>query len=254
MNTGLALDDAAWQSPWLRRDVRDKAGLSLGLVSLALVLPVWPGALLVAVTSTVLLLGPARIRPSVLARCLLAPATFIIIGALSVAVTLTWDGGLGMTPESLTSAASLGAHGVAGTLAVLVLAATTPMVDLMSGLSRARVPQVCVEIAALVYRLLFTLLESVGAIREAQVARLGYDSRRAAMRSAAVLTGSVLLRAWQRAQRLEEGLAGRGYSDNLRTLDPPRHASARFLAGAGLLLVLIAAASVLISQQGLTLR
>lgn len=252
MSGGLALDDAAWNSPWLHRDVRDKAVLSLGLIVLALVLPPWPGTVLVALTSLVLLVGPGRVRWRTLVRCMLPPAAFITVGALSVAVTLTWDGGprLGFSRDSLGTAAALLGHGFAGTLAVLVLAATTPMVDVMAGLRRARVPQVCIEIAALVYRMLFTLLESVRAVHEAQVARLGYRTRRASMRSAAMLTGSVLLRAWQRAVRLEDGLAGRGYVDSLRTLDPPRRASGRFLASSLALLATIAAASLAITSIG----
>ena len=57
------------------------------------------------------------------------------------------------------------------------------MVDLFSALRKARVPGALVEIAALVYRFTFSLLESVGAIHHAQEARLGYINRKAAMRS-----------------------------------------------------------------------
>nr|WP_040562097.1 cobalt ECF transporter T component CbiQ [Kineosphaera limosa] len=245
----MALDNAAWDSPWRERAVRDKAVLALGLVVAALVLPAWPGTVFVALAAAALLLGPARVAPQLLLRCLAAPAVFIAIGGLSVAVTLAWDGGprLGFAPDSLARAGSLVGHGLAGTLAVLVLAATTPMIDLLSALRRARVPDACVEVAALMYRMLFTLLESVRAIRMAQEQRLGYATRRAGMRSASTALTSVLLRAWQRAARLEEGLVGRGYVDALRTLDPPRHASARFVAASLLLLAAVAALTLLVA-------
>lgn len=246
---GLALDNAAWDSPWRERAVRDKAVLALGLVALALVLPAWPGTVLVGLVAAVVLLGPARVEPHLLARCVAGPAAFIAIGAASVAVTLSWSGGpvLGLAPDAAARSGSLVGHGLAGTLSVLVLAATTPMVDLLAALRRARVPDACIEVAALMYRMLFTLLESVRAIRAAQEQRLGYSTWAAAMRSAASATTSVLVRAWQRASRLEEGLAGRGYVDALRTLDPPRHASARFVALGCVLLVGLAAATLLVT-------
>ncbi|MFV0459524.1 MAG: cobalt ECF transporter T component CbiQ [Actinomycetales bacterium] len=240
---GLALDRAAWSSPWRLRSVRDKAFLSLGLVCVALVLPTWPGSALVAVVATLVLLGPARVPGRLLARCVAAPAAFIAVGAVSVAVTLSWQDGprLGVSEQSLAQAGDLVGHALAGTLGVLVLAATTPMVDLLGGLRRVKVPDPLLDVAALMYRMLFALLDSVHAVREAQTARMGYATRRAAMRSGALLTGQVMLRAWTRASRLEEGLSGRGYVEGLTTLEPGRHASARFLAASACVLGLVCA-------------
>ena len=57
MAHGLALDHAAWSSPWRSRSVRDKGVLSLGLLVAAISLPAWPGGAAVAVAGLVLLLG-----------------------------------------------------------------------------------------------------------------------------------------------------------------------------------------------------
>ncbi len=228
---GLALDAAAWDSPWRRRCVRDKAALSVGLLACAVGLPWWPGGMATGAVAAAILLGPAGVRPGLLVRALTAPLLFIAVGATSLLVTLSWSDGpvVGLVP-SITPAVTVAVRGVAATLSVFVLAATTPMVDLVAALRRARVPQACVDVTSVAYRLLFVLLDSTRAVREAQTARLGYDGRRAALRSTAVLVGSVLVRSWDRAQRMEAGLAGRGGGDALRTLDPPTHRSTRFLA------------------------
>lgn len=249
---GLVLDDLAWRSPWLHRDVRDKAVLSLGLTAVALLLPTWPGTVVVTAVALAVLLGPAAVQPGALLRCLTPAAVFLGLGAASVAVTVSWDGGLrvGITGQSLAAAAGVLGHGLAGTTAVLILAATTPVVDVLSGLRRAGVPQVGVEIAGLVYRILFILLDSVSCIHQAQASRLGYRTRRASARSAAMLTTAVLMHAWDRARRLEDGLAGRGYVDGLRTLDPPRHRSWRFLLACLLLLVTVTAVGLLPGVNG----
>ncbi|GMA40124.1 cobalt ECF transporter T component CbiQ [Mobilicoccus caccae] len=239
---GLALDDAAWSSPWRTRRVLDKAVLSLGLLACVVTLPAWPAGVLAGLVAAAIILGPARVRARLLARCLAAPLVFVVVGAVTILVTVSWDGGprVGLAPQMLPTAGTLLVRGTAGALAVFLLATTTPMVDLFAALRRARIPDPLIEVASLVYRLVFVLLESARAIREAQSSRLGFASRAAAYRSLSALVAAVLVRSWTRARRLEEGLAGRGYTDALPTLDPPRHGSARFVAASILTVAVVA--------------
>ncbi|WP_394277608.1 cobalt ECF transporter T component CbiQ [Luteococcus sp.] len=223
------IDDAAWTSPWRRRPVGTKMALSLALVLTALVGPVWPTVPLVALTSLALLLGPARIRASALARVLAAPLLFIASGAVTVAVglgapptstTVLWRWGLvSVSRESLTQSVGLLGHGIAGTLALMVLATTTPMVDLVTWARRCRVPDPLLEVASLVYRLCWVLLATVEAMHEAQQARLGGCAPlRRRLRTTGETIGQVMVRSWDHARRLEDGMAGRGYEDSLTTL------------------------------------
>ena len=242
MAHGLALDHAAWSSPWRSRSVRDKGVLSLGLLVAAFSLPAWPGGAAVAVVSLALLLGPIRVGWARLGRIVWIPLVSILIGVATVAVSVSWDGGLRLqlTPEGVETAGRLAVRALAATLAMFTLACSTPMIDLLNSLRHARVPDPLIEIAALIYRFSFGLLESVGAIRQAQEARLGYANRSAAMRSASMGVAMLFLRSWDRARRLEDGLAGRGYEDTLRTLEPTRRRSAGFLVASVALLVVLA--------------
>ncbi|HRA76198.1 MAG TPA: cobalt ECF transporter T component CbiQ [Propionicimonas sp.] len=246
MSHGLTLDHAAWSSPWRTRSVRDKGVLSLGLLVAAVTLPPFPGSLAVAAVSLVLLLGPIRVGWARLGRIGWLPLLSILIGVATVAISPSWDGGpkLQVTAAGMTMAADLAARAVAATLAMLTLACSTPMVDLLSALRHAHVPDPLIEIAALIYRFTVGLLESAGAIHAAQEARLGYANRSAAMRSASMGVAALFVRSWDHARRLEAGLAGRGYEDSLRTLEPDRRRSAAFLAGSLVLLATLAAASV----------
>ena len=81
--SGLAIDDAAWASAWRRRSPGDKLLLGLGLVVCALVLPVWPGSVLVGVTAVVLALGPARVPARTFLRAVRLPLAFVAIGAVT---------------------------------------------------------------------------------------------------------------------------------------------------------------------------
>ncbi|WP_285187339.1 cobalt ECF transporter T component CbiQ [Rhodococcus sp. MEB041] len=212
---GLAVDDAAWASPWRTRAVGDKAALSLGLVLCALLLPPWPGALIVTVVALGAAVGAARTPLRPVLRALTAPAAFIALGAVSVAVTVTAtpDWSVGVTADSARRALEVSGHAIAGTSAVLLLAVTTPMIDILTGLRRLRVPQACIDVAAVMYRFLFVLLSSVRTIRQSQTARLGYSSPRRSLHSAGLLTAAVLIKSWDRASRLEAGLSGREFGD-----------------------------------------
>lgn len=107
---------------------------------------------------------------------------------------------LGVAAAGAATAVTGLVRGLAGTLAVFVLAATTPMVDIIGGLRRARVPDPLIDVAGVTYRLLFVLLDSTRTILEAQAARLGYADRRLALRSAASLLVAILNRSWSSAQ------------------------------------------------------
>ncbi|MBT0772001.1 cobalt ECF transporter T component CbiQ [Kineosporia sp. J2-2] len=243
--TAPAIDVAAWASPWRRRSPGDKLLLGLGLVIAALVLPPWPASGLVTLVSLGLLLGPARVPAHLLARAARGPAAFILLGTVSIAVTWRTDGfGPAVTGPSLRAAAQTLAHAVAGSSAVLLLAATTPMTDLLAWARRRGVPEAVVDVAGLIYRMLFVLLESIGAVRAAQTARLGYTTRRATLRSASTLAAATLTRALERARRLESGLAGRGFEGVMRTLAQPRRSSPSFVVATVLGLGALVAVSV----------
>ncbi len=225
----LALDDAAWNSAWRRRSPGDKLLLSVGLVGCALALPAWPGSVLVGATAVVLALGPARVPARTFGRAIRWPLTFVVIGALTAVVSVG-SGGLSWAPDAASRAGSLIGHALAGTAAMLLLATTTPMSDLLPALRRLRVPAAVVEVASVVYRLLFVLLESLRTIREAQTARMGYSSPGRSYRSSGALAAAVLTRSWDRARRLQEGLAGRGMETGLRVLPEVLPSSRPFLA------------------------
>jgi len=244
--SGLAIDDAAWRSAWRPRAPADKLLLSVGLVVSALVLPAWPGTLLVGLTAVVLALGPARVPARTFGRAVRLPVVFIAVGALTAVVEVGGDG-FGWAPDAAARAGALVGHGLAGSAAVLLLATTTPMSDLLPELRRLRVPAAVVEVASLVYRLLFVLLSSLTTIREAQTARMGHSSIARSYRSSGMLAAAVLTRSWDRARRLQDGLAGRGMETGLRVLPEARPSSRAFVAATVAGLAALATASLLVA-------
>ncbi|MER7112029.1 cobalt ECF transporter T component CbiQ [Streptomyces sp. NPDC000229] len=243
----LPIDAAAHSSRWRRRHPCEKAALGFGLTALAVCLPPWPGAVLVAAATLVVLLGPARVAPRQLWRAWRIPLGFCVTGAVPLLFQVGGAGGfVTLAPDGPAHAGQLLLRTSAASLGVLLFAFTTPVSDVLPRLVRAGVPAPVVDVALVMYRISFLLLDAVRRIREAQAARLGLTSRAATWRSLAGLGATAFVRAFDRAARLQTGLAGRGYDGTLRVLVPHVAVSRRFLgATAALLAGLVALTFVL---------
>ncbi|MFF9768386.1 cobalt ECF transporter T component CbiQ [Streptomyces sp. NPDC053086] len=245
----LPIDAAAHSSRWRRRHPVDKAVLGLGLTALAVSLPPWPGAALVLVTALTVLLGPAGVPGRRLWRAYRVPLGFCLTGAATLLVQVGGpDGFVSLAEDGPVRAGELLLRTSAASLGVLLFAFTTPMSDLLPWLVRAGVPAPVVDVAMVMYRMSFLLLDSVRRIREAQAARLGHTTRTAAWRSLAGLGAVAFVRAFDRAARLQTGLAGRGYDGTLRVLTPEARVSARFTAASLALLAALAALTFVLER------
>lgn len=234
------VDRVAHLNRWRSRSLVEKAVLSLGLLLLALVLPPFPAAPVVAAVVTAAALAGARVPVSVWLACAAGPVGFLLAGALPLAVQID-DGGLALAPGGLAAAAAVSARALAGMCCLLFLALTTPATDLVAGLRRLGLPAEVAEVALLTYRFLFLLGTTAAAMHAAQGARLGHEGARRRLRSLGLLGANLLPRALDRAQRLEHGLAARGWEGDLRVLSPHRPVSLPALS-----LILAVQAAILI--------
>ncbi|WP_424211674.1 cobalt ECF transporter T component CbiQ [Streptomyces sp. BI20] len=227
----LPIDAAAHTNRWRRRHPLEKALLGVGLTVSAVSLPPWPGAPLVGLATLVVLLGPARVPGRLLWRAFRVPWGFCVTGALPLLVSVGGPAGpLSWAPDGPRQAAELLARTSVASLGLLLFAFTTPVSDVLPRLVRAGVPAPVVDVALVMYRIGFLLWDAVARVRRAQAARLGHTSRAAAWRSLAGLAATAFVRAFDRAARLQVGLAGRGYDGTLRVLVPESRVSWRFLA------------------------
>ncbi len=227
------VDDAAWASPWRHRRVDEKALLSIGLVLSALFLPT-SGDVLVATAALALMLGPARVPARTVAILVTAPAAFLLLGTIPIALE-----GWPPTPTAAGTrrAGELWVGSIAGTLALLLLATTTSLHAMVTWLQRLHAPTELVEIASLVYRALFVTLDTALGLMAAHRARLGDRAPlRRRLATTAGVAATLFTRTWQRMERLHHGLEGRGHTGELRTLTQAPARNARFvLAGLALL-------------------
>lgn len=228
-------------------DPRQKLTLALTTLLVCLILdrPV-VGALVVIWMWGLSLL--AAIPARVFGRMLLAEGAFLVIAVIGVAVSVSaappnaeWQMAVGplwfsASASSLETALRLLLRALGGAAAMNWLALTTPLIDLIDVLRRARVPIVLIDLMTLIYRFIFTLLESLGQMRVAQENRLGYVSFRRGLHSAAQLASRLFIETYLRSRRLQVALEGRGYAGDLRVL-PHTYRSQPLLLVAGVVMV-----------------
>ena len=156
-------------------------------------------------------------------RVALPPLGFLLLGCLSLAYSLDFSEGhlvARWLPEGWGPPLQLAARSLGALAAMLFLALTTPMVDLIAFLRRLRMPEVLLEIMVLCYRMLFVFSEAVHDTLTAQSARLGYSTNRLALRSLGGLAANLTLQVWQRASDLNVAAQSRNNDGPLRFLEP----------------------------------
>jgi cobalt/nickel transport system permease protein len=242
-----ALDEVACTGPWRHRHPGEKAALAFGLLGCAVALPPWPGALVVGVVALTLLLGPAALGARRLLRAVRGPLAFVVVGAVPLLFSVGGPMLVRFDPGGPGAALALAGRATAALLCLLLFAATTPLADTLPRLTRLGVPAAVVEVAGLVYRMLFLLLDRITAVRAAQAGRLGFRDWRTTLRSVAGQAGAVFVSAFDRARRMEEGLALRGDPGSLRVQLPAQRLSRPFLASTGGLLITVVTVSLVIA-------
>lgn len=101
---------------------------------------------------------------------------------------------------------------------VAALGFSTPLIELMAGLSWLKVPKGFIEILMFAYRYIFVLLEDATVIYSAQKNRLGYSSIRRGLSSFGTLAGTLTIKAFEHSENITVAMVQRGYDGNIPML------------------------------------
>ncbi|MGL4173595.1 MAG: cobalt ECF transporter T component CbiQ [Actinomycetota bacterium] len=160
-------------------------------------------------------LGWARLRPGWVARRAVLEVPFVVL-----AVVLPFIGpapdvtvlGVHMSESGLLSGWNIVIKGTLGVLTSIVLAATTSVPDLLTGLQRLRVPDLLVQIAAFMVRYLDVVTDQA---RRMQVARISRGHNPRVLWHVAVFArtlGTLFIRCFERGERVHIAMLSRGYT------------------------------------------
>ncbi len=108
---------------------------------------------------------------------------------------------------------------VIGAVSILtVIGFSTPFTEFLASLSWLRVPRDLIEILLFAHRYIFLLLDEGTVIYNAQKNRLGYSNLRRSFSSFGILTGSLILKAFEHSQNTVVAMVQRGYDGHMPML------------------------------------
>ena len=206
-------------------------------------------ALLIALMLTAAAIMGAGVPPMRDLRVAAPALLFLVTSALSLLVSLDFGHNyatgvsLHLAGPEMTRIAHVCCRSLACLTALLFLALTTPLPDIISLLRLCKLPDTLLDLMTLCYRTLFVLSEVVHETLTAQSARLGYASVAISLRSLGVLIANLSVQVWQRSQALHLAAVARNNDGALLFLPPDFPHATRSISRAaisGILLIALA--------------
>lgn len=197
----------------------------VALVVFVLVVVATPRELFVVFVVDAVLLGAvgwvARVPAGFVARRLVVEFP-VLVFALLLPIVSTGErvsvAGLSLSAEGLLAGWNILAKATLGMIGAVLLAATTDLRSLLTGLQRLRLPATLVEIMSFMTRYTGVVVDDLQRMRIAREAR-GFDPRhlghaRAVARGAGVL----FVRSYERGERVHLAMLSRGYAGTMPLL------------------------------------
>ena len=156
-----------------------------------------------------------------------------------------------ITRESINQGLFVFSRIIGGMSAVFFIALTTPMTDLFVVMRECRVPDIVVDLAMIIYRTIFILLNQLVQIYDAQVMRLGYSSWRESVQTFALLCGAAFIASWESGEDLIRAMEARCYDGKFALLGETRNA--RFLPVITVGTFLLVSSGVVVFTRGITI-
>jgi len=195
----------------------------------------------------------ARIPPATLAKRLLIELPFL---AFALFLPIVGHGervevlGVSLAVGGLWGAWNILVKGTLGVTASAVLAATTPVAELLGGLERLRMPKALTVIAGFMVRYADVIADEVRRMRIARISR-GHDPRWIwQARAVAASAGTLFIRSYERGERVYLAMVSRGYTGSMPVMQDLAATRAQWLTA---LAVPAAAALVAATAWGVRL-
>ena len=179
------------------------------------------------------------------------PATLNVITPGEIVIPLgSWFGHpVGVTAQGLWGAALLTIRVAVSVSLVVLVTLTTSWTRLLAAMRALLVPRMFVAVFALAYRYLFHLLGAVTDMYLARRARTVRAEGHASGRRFVAATGGALFgKAHHLSGEVHEAMIARGYTGDVRTLDPPAMTAADAVAA---LTIAVVIASTLVASHAL---
>ena len=227
----MLIDKYAYSNKFLNIHPFEKFLITALTLFLLLVLNSPMVSIFVLIINSGILIYKAGIDQGFYLKLMLLPFSFLLMGTLSIAFNLIsphekallsfsiLSFNIGITKISFIQAYSLFLKALSSVSCLYFLALTTPLIDIISVLKKFRLPELFLELMGLIYRFIFILSNTAGAIYNSQDSRLGYFGIKNSFRSMGYLVSNLFIRAFNKSNQLFIALESRGYTGSINVLE-----------------------------------
>jgi cobalt/nickel transport system permease protein len=193
-----------------------------------------------------------RLPPGFLARRLLIEVPFLLF-----ALFLPFVGrgervevlGVALSEEGLWAAWNIAAKATLGTATSVILAATTPVPDLLKGFARLHFPKVLTAVMGFMVRYLDVVIGELGRMRIALQSRAYHPRWFGQARALGAAAATLFVRSYERGERVYLAMQARGYQGVM-----PEFEAAAAPAGQWAAALAVAALAATVAALGWVLR
>ncbi|MHB9093395.1 MAG: cobalt ECF transporter T component CbiQ [Eubacteriales bacterium] len=230
----LNIDGFAYSNKLRHVHPLEKAGFAFMTMFLCLGFSLPVISCIVILLMAIAIVGLAGIPGKVYFKLMSLPFSFLLIGVLTIAVSISTQGlGAGrlagitilgitidLTYNGLITAGGLLFKSLGAVSCLYFLSLTTPAVEMVAIMRKLKFPSLFIELTDLIYRFIFVMLATADDIYTSQSSRWGYASLKNSMKSLGQLTAALFVKALHRSQTLFTALSSRGYTGQLNVLTP----------------------------------
>lgn len=151
---------------------------------------------------------------------LTVPLVFLLMGALAIAATFSFEGGFSVEfrREDVLRALLVSVKALGAVSATYTLSLSTPIDEVVTLLGRMRLPELLCELMRLTYRYVYILLDAQARMQHAAAARLGYDGFARSIRTFGKVCANLLVVSLRRATYYYYAIESRSCGGRLRFL------------------------------------
>lgn len=169
-------------------------------------------------------MAASRLSPMQFIKRALVMEPFILIAAVTIPFARHETGAnlipilgglLHVTTNGLLALSAALAKGTLGVCALATLSATTPFDEIASALIWLRTPAALVQIATLMHRYAFVIVDEAARMKRAVESRGYRATNLSGARTIGHLIGSLFLRSFERAERVHNAMVSRGYTGEI---------------------------------------
>lgn len=256
------LEDIAQKNGLREVNTWVKLAAGLGAIVLCLLSTGYAAPLFIALILSGALIFPARISIRTYAELFVLPLWFALMSVLGIIliyggthILWSWEPvpvlSLSITLESINQGFFILCRVIGGMSALLFIALTTPMTDLFVVMRQCRIPDFVIDLAMIIYRTIFFLLDQVRQIYHAQVMRLGYSTWRESVMTFSMMCGAAFIASWDAGDDLVRAMDARCYDGKFALMGENRPVG--LISLCVLFLFLAAGSAAVILSAGMTL-